>query len=346
MSFIESVYAKLARHPKRIVFPEGHEERVLRAALRLAEMRVAAPIVLGRRADVEAKAKAAGIDIDPLVVIEPAQSSDFPRFCEHLEKMSRYRRMAVKEVAEIMSNPNYYGCMMLQHGLADALVGGASVVSSALLRPLFQLVKPLPNVRSVSSAMIVDLERKQFGEDGVLFLADCAVIPEPSVEQLAGIALATASLARQMLGKRPRVAMLSFSTKGSAKTPSAEKVLAATVLARQRADAEDMDIEIDGELQADTAILPEIARQKAPSSRVAGQANVLIFPDLNSGNIASKLIQHLTGAEAFGQILLGLSKPAAEVSRGATVDEIVGASAIVGLQAVEYNKLYGEGSQE
>ncbi len=346
MKFIDSVFEKLARHPKRIVFPEGAEERVLRAAVQLAERRVVAPILLGQRDRIHKAAEHLGLDIDRLMIIEPRNSADFPRFCEHLERMSRYRRMGVKDVAEIMANPNYFGAMMVQHNHADGLVGGASVYSSALLRPLFQLIKPLPTVRSVSSAMLVEVGRAEFGHGGVLLLADCAVIPDPTVDQLASIAIESGKLARQLIGVRPRIAMLSFSTKGSARTPATEKVAAATALARQRADAESLDFEIDGELQADTAILPELAAIKAPQSQVAGRANVLIFPDLNSANIASKLVQHLAGANSYGQILLGLSKPAAEVSRGADIDEIAGVSAIVGLQAVEYRKLYPAGPVE
>ncbi len=340
MKFIETVYEKLARHPKRIVFPEGNEERVIRAAVQLAERRSVAPILLGKRDDITAHAEKLGLDHGHLMIIEPRASADFPRFCEHLERMSRYRRMGVKDVADIMENPNYFGAMMVQYNQADGLVGGASMYSSALLRPLFQLIKPLPNVRSVSSAMMLEFDRTEVGEGGVLFFADCAVIPDPTVDQLAGIAIETAKLARQLIGLRPRVAMLSFSTRGSAKTPATEKVVAATALARQRAEAEGVDCEIDGELQADTALLPELARLKAPSSLVAGRANVLIFPDLNSGNIASKLVTYLARADSYGQLLLGLSKPAAEVSRGASVGEIAGVTAIVGVQAVEYRKLY------
>ncbi len=340
MKFIETVFEKLSRHPKRIVFPEGNEERVLRAAAKLAEMRIVAPILLGQREEIESLGESLGLSTERLMIIDPRTADDFSLFCERLEKMGRYKRMGVDDAADIMANPNYFGAMMVQYNQADGLVGGASVYSSTLLRPLFQLIKPLPNVRSVSSAMVVEVAHREYGDNGLLFFADCAVIPEPTVEQLAGIAIETARLARQMLGTRPRVAMLSFSTKGSAKTALTEKIVAATVLARQRASADGVEMEIDGELQADTALLPALAAVKAPGSRVAGNANVLVFPDLNSANIASKLVQVLAGAEVYGQLLLGLSKPAAEVSRGASVQDILGAAAIVGLQAVEYRKLY------
>jgi phosphate acetyltransferase len=188
--------------------------------------------------------------------------------------------------------------------------------------------------------MVMEVEDSQFGERGVLFMADCGVIPEPNVEQLADIAISTAQFARQLLGKRPRVALLSFSTKGSAMHSSVGRVQAATALARQKAEAKKLEADFDGELQVDAALVPEIAARKLPESKVAGQANVLIFPDLNSGNIASKLIRHIARANAYGQILLGLDRPAADVSRGSSPHDILGVAAIVGLQAIEYNKLY------
>ena len=188
--------------------------------------------------------------------------------------------------------------------------------------------------------MIMEVEDTRFGENGVLFMADCGVIPDPTVEQLADIAVSTAQLARHLLGVRPRVALLSFSTKGSATHPSIGKVQAATALARQKAQAKMLEADFDGELQVDAALVPEIAARKLPDSKVAGRANVLIFPDLNSGNIASKLVRHVGRANAYGQILLGLDRPAADVSRGSNAHDILGVAAIVGVQSIDYHKLY------
>jgi phosphate acetyltransferase len=188
--------------------------------------------------------------------------------------------------------------------------------------------------------MVMEVEDTRFGEGGVMFMGDCGVIPEPTVDQLADIAVSTAQLAKQLLGTRPHVALLSFSTKGSATHPSIGKVQAATALAQQKAHQKFVDAEFDGELQVDAALVPEIAFRKLPESKVAGRANVLIFPDLNSGNIASKLLQHVARAHAYGQILLGLDRPAADVSRGSNAHDILGVAAIVGLQSIEYNKLY------
>lgn len=340
MNFIESIFRKLERHPKRIVFPEGAEERIVMAAGRFAERKLGIPILLGKRVEIEAVAKNLKVDLNRVMIIDPETADDLPVFCERIEQLDRYRKMNLTDSKTIMINPNYFAAMMVQYGQADGLVGGASAYSSALLRPLLQLIKPLPNVKLISSALIMDLPNKEIGEGGVLFLADCGVVPDPNVEQLASIAVQTGKLCRQMTGIKPRVAMLSFSTKGSAKSPSTEKVIAATALAKQKAAAEMVEMEIDGELQADTALDMALAQRKAPTSMVAGKANVLIFPDLNSGNIGSKLIQNLITVESYGQILLGLSKPAAELSRGASPEDIVGVASIVGLQAIEFRKLY------
>ncbi|MEA3188316.1 MAG: phosphate acetyltransferase [Chthoniobacter sp.] len=342
MKFIESVFEQLKRHPKRIVFPEGTEPRVLQAAARFVKLRLGAPIVLGKKEDVLACAEKNGIDVDRIGIIDPATAADLDVFCQRLEKLKRYRNFGTADAREIILNPNYFAAMMIQNGQADGLVGGASVYPGTLLRPLIQLVKPLPGEQTISSCMIVQVPNKKYGDDGVLMFADCAVIPEPTIDQLANIAVQTGKICRQLTGARPRVAMLSFSTKGSAKLPGPERVEAATALARQRADLEKIEMDIDGELQADTALLSELADRKAPASRVAGKANVLIFPDLNSGNIAAKLVQYLAGANVYGQILLGLSKPAADLSRGASVEDILGVAAIIGLQAIEYRKLYPE----
>jgi len=346
MKFIETVYEKLQRHPKRIVFPEGTEPRIIRAAAEFAKLKLGAPILLGKREDILAVAEREGVALTRVGIIDPAKASDLPLFSRRLQKIARYKGLAQAEAESFLLNPNYFGAMMIQHGQADALVGGASGYAGSLLRPLFQLVKPLPNVPFISSCMVVTLENTRFGENGVLFFADCAVIPEPTVAQLGHIGVQTGKLCAQLTGIRPRIAFLSFSTKGSSRHPVTEKIGAAVAQAKKEAEEEEIEMEIDGELQADTALLPELAATKAPGSLVAGRANVLIFPDLNSGNIAAKLVEHLASAETYGQILLGLSKPCVDLSRGASVETIVGAAAMVGLQAIEYRKLYPETEEE
>jgi phosphate acetyltransferase len=340
MRFIETVFQKLKRHPKRIVFPEGTEPRVLGAAARFVKLKLGAPVVLGKKEDIEKVALEHNISLDHVGIIDPRTSSELPTFVARLEKLKRYRDLGTKQAAEILANPNYFGAMMVQYGQVDGIVTGASETASSALRPLIQLIKPLPTATNISSCMMLDLSNKRYGERGVMLFADCAVIPEPTVDQLADIAVQTGTICRQLIGNKPRIAMLSFSTKGSANLPSPQKVAAATALARKKAEDQHLEMEIDGEIQADTALLADLAARKAPTSLVAGKANVLIFPDLNSGNIGVKLVQHLAGAEAYGQILLGLSKPCADLSRGATEEDILGVAAILGLQAVEFRKLY------
>ena len=343
MPFIDSVFQKLKRHPKRVVFPEGTEPRVLRAAARYRKLGLGAPVLLGQREEVERCAKDEHVSLSGIGIIDPLTSSELPLFCQRLEKLKRYRDLGPKQAAEILSQPNFFGAMMVQYGQVDALVTGARATAASSLRPLIQLIKPQEENGSISSCMMLDLSNKRYGEKGTIFFADCAVIPEPTVEQLATIAVQTGLICRQLTGNKPRVALLSFSTKGSAKTPQTEKIAAATALAKQKAEQAGIEIEIDGEMQVDAALLPDLAERKAPRSLVAGRANVLIFPDLNSGNIYAKLVQYLAGAETYGQILLGLTKPCSDMSRGASEDDILGVAAILGAQAIEYRKLYPPG---
>jgi phosphate acetyltransferase len=340
MRFIETVFHKLKRHPKRIVFTEGSEPRVLRAAARFVKLQLGAPVLLGRKEEIEKAAAEDNVSLDHIGIVDPQTSSDIPSFVARLEKLKRYRDLGTKQATEILANPNYFGAMMVQYGQVDGLVTGARETASSGLRPIIQLIKPLEPEMSISSCMALDLSNKRYGERGVMFFADCAVIPEPTVEQLADIAVQSGAICRQLTGNKPRIALLSFSTKGSANLPSPQKVVAATALARRKAEEHLLEMEIDGELQADTALLPDLASRKAPTSLVAGKANVLVFPDLNSGNIGAKLVQYLAGAETYGQILLGLTRPCADLSRGATEDDILGVAAILGLQAIEYRKLY------
>jgi phosphate acetyltransferase len=230
--------------------------------------------------------------------------------------------------------------MMLAMHQADGLISGASHITGSVLRPLFQIVRAAPDIGAISGCMVMEVEDMRIGENGVLFMADCGVIPEPTVDQLADIAVSTARLARHMLGVRPRVALLSFSTKGSAAHSSIGKMQAATAQARNKASQLNVEADFDGELQVDAAMVPEIAVRKLADSKVAGRANVLIFPDLNSGNIASKLLGVIGHASCYGQILLGLNRPAADVSRGSSAHDILGVAAIVGVQATDYQKLY------
>ncbi len=340
MRFIGSVIEKLQRHPKRIVFPEGTEPRVLQAARQFYSLRLGAPIILGDRTKIKDIACALNISLEGIRIINPAESEELDNFTRRFEVLRRTKGMKEFEAREAMLQPNYFGAMMLAMHQADGFVSGTRMSVGSVLRPLFQIIKVAPQTTTASSCLVMELEDSRLGENGVLFMADCGVIPEPEVEQLADIAVSTAQLARHLLGVRPRAALLSFSTRGSSRHASINRIQAAAALAEKKALEKGIEADFEGELQVDTAIVPEIAALKLPESRIAGRANVLIFPDLNSGNIASKLVRHVTRANAYGQILLGLDRPAADVSRGSNAHDILGVAAIVGVNAIDYEMLY------
>jgi phosphate acetyltransferase len=340
MRFIGSVIEKLQRHPKRIVFPEGMEPRVLQAARQFHSLRLGAPILLGDRTRIKDVAAALSVSLEGIRIINPGESDDLDNFARRFEILRRYKGMKNLEARDAMLQPNFFGAMMVAMHQADGFVSGTNQNVGSVLRPLFQIIKVAPQTTTASSCQIMEVEDSSFGEKGVLFMADCGVIPEPTVEQLADISVSTAQLARHLLGVRPRVALLSFSTKGSSSHPSIGRVQAASALAEKKALAAQIDADFDGELQVDTALVPEIAVRKSPQGKIVGNANVLIFPDLNSGNIASKLVRHIARANAYGQILLGLDRPAADVSRGSSSHDVLGVAAIVGVQAIDYQLLY------
>jgi len=340
MRFIGNIIEKLQRHPKRVVFPEGAEPRILQAARQFQTLRLGAPIVLGDPAQIREVAADLKISTEGIRIINPVTSEDLENFSARLYRLRRERGLRATEAREAMMQPNFYGAMMLAMHQADGLISGASHITGSVLRPLFQIVRPAPDINTVSSCMVMEVEDTRIGEHGVLFMADCGVVPDPTVDQLADISISTARLARHMLGVRPRVAMLSFSTKGSASHPSIGKMQAATAQARRKAELLNVEADFDGEMQVDAALIPEVASRKLSDSKVAGRANVLIFPDLNSGNIASKMVSLASRANAYGQILLGLNRPAADVSRGSTAHDILGVASIIGVQATDYQKLY------
>lgn len=346
MRFIGSVIEKLQRHPKRVVFPEGTEPRVLQAARQFYSLRLGAPILLGDRTKVKEAAEKINVSLEGVRIINPAESEDLDHFAKRFEMIRRFKGIREREAREALLKPNYYGAMMVAMHQADGFISGANEQAGSVLRPLFQIIKTAPKTTTASSCMIMEVEDTRFGDNGTMFMADCGVIPDPNVDQLADIAVSTAQLARQLLGKKPRVALLSYSTKGSATHPSIGKVQAATALAQQKAKEILLDADFDGELQVDAALVPEVAERKLPDSPVAGRANVLIFPDLNSGNIGSKLVRHISRANAYGQIILGLDRPAADMSRGSNAHDILGVAAIVGLQSISYNELYPDAGKK
>src|SRR3974390_25472 len=262
MRFIGSIIEKLQRHPKRIVFPEGAEPRVLQAARQYYSLRLGAPILLGDRTRVKETAAALNISLEGIRVINPAESEDLDNFSRRFEILRRYKGMKSFEARDAMLQPNFFGAMMVAMHQADGFVSGTNQIVGSVLRPLFQIIKVAPQTTTASSCMVMEVEDTRFGQDGVLFMGDCGVIPEPTVEQLADIAVSTAQLARHLLGVLPRVALLSFSTRGSSRLPSVGRIQAAVALAEKKAGERNLEAVFDGELQVDAALVPEIARGK------------------------------------------------------------------------------------
>jgi len=334
MDVIQNLIDTARRRLLRVVLPEGEDARIVAAARRLKDEGIAAPIVLGTQEAV----RAAVVDLDGIVVIDPRTDARLDAYgaacAAGREKMSP--AMATRLVAK----PLYFGGMMVKQGDADAMVAGAANPTRRVIEAGLMTVGLAEGIALPSSYFLMVVPDYLGHGPKALIFADCAVNADPSAVELADIAIASARSAKRLLGEEPRVALLSYSTKGSATHPSIGKVQAATALARQKAHQKNLQADFDGELQVDAALVPEIATRKLPDSKVAGRANVLIFPDLNSGNIASKLVQHVGRAHAYGQILLGLDRPAADVSRGSTTHDILGVAAIVGVQSIAYNQLY------
>ncbi len=339
-AFLAPLVDYLRGSPKRVVFPDGNDVRVLRVAAELVKLEAVAPILLGNRAAIQATAKEHGIRTDLIGILEPEQSADFSLFCERYRKIERYRKVKVEDPREVMAKPAYYAAMMLQYGYADGIVGGNLSLPSAFFRALFYMIKRRPGLEGVGSCIPLSLpHRPDLGTRGTLFLADCSVIPTPTVPQLAMLAVETARAAAALLNETPRVAMISFSTRGSVQGPSSQRVVAATELARDRARKELIPMEIDGELAVDAAIDPASALRKAPNSILGGRANVLIFPDLTSAHAAYKLLEFAAGALPGGQMILGLARPVAKVSRAASEHTIFRAAIGNAMRAVAYRSI-------
>jgi len=332
---------QLRRHPKRVVFTEGEDLRILQVAAQFVKQQAVAPILLGDRARIRTLAAAHAVPLDFIHIIDPPKASDFALFCQRVENMARYRTLQGAKPAEIVARPHYFGALMVQYGHADAIVSGNQSFPAAFFRALIQTIKPLPHVAKIfATTLIVGTHLKNLGRDGILFLADCGLIPNPTVEDLAAIALETGKLARHFLGRPPLVAMLSHSTKGSADTPDAKRMAAATALARDQARTGFLEMEIEGELQADVAIDPEAAEIMLPAADSRPAADVLVFPNLDAAHISLKLLRHLAGAQTYGQIILGLSRPAAQIARTASVETIFGTAAAVAVEAIKFHQLH------
>ncbi|HZK40584.1 MAG TPA: phosphate acetyltransferase [Atribacterota bacterium] len=332
MKLSQLIREKAKKNPKIIVLPEGEEPRMIKAAETIINEGIASLILLGREENIKSKARELGVELpEEIEIINPKDSKKLKEYAESYYQLRKNKGMSSDEAYQLLENPLYFGALMVYHDDADGLVAGSVNATGDVFRPALQTIKTAPGINIVSSSFVMVVPDCPYGENGVMVFADCALNPEPNAEQLADVAIASAATGKALVGFEPRVAMLSFSSKGSAKHPLVEKVIEATKIAKEKKP----ELLIDGELQADAALIPSIGERKAPNSKIAGKANVLVFPDLNSGNIAYKLIERLAKAEAIGPISQGMRKPVNDLSRGCSAEDIVNVVAITVLQAGE-----------
>lgn len=345
MSLIDRLSGRLQRHPKRVVFPEGAEPRVLQAARQFASRRLGVPMLVGDRAEIRAKAAALDVKLDDIRIIEPERSDDFEEFEKRFEGLRRFGGAGDMDASVTLRHPHWFAAMMLATGRADALVSGATTLTSSGLRAILRIVPRREGAATVSSLQIMELADQRFGTEGVLFMTDCGVLADPTAEQLAENALTTARIAWHLTNSMPRIAFLSHLNKVTeTHSRAVGKMKIAAGLCRARAHQECFEIEVDGELQVDVALSTSVAALKGMAdSPVAGRSNVLVFPNLDCAHIASKMVEVLAGTPTYGQILTGLRHPCAELSRGATAHDIFGTAVLVASQAVDARLLHGTG---
>ena len=332
MDLISEIIARAKANKQRIVLPEGTEERTLKAADQLLADEVAELILIGNPSEIKALAENLGLThIDKATIIDPENHPKKEEYAQLLCELRKKKGMTIEEARKLVLDPLYLGCLIIKAGDADGQLAGARNTTGAVLRPALQIIKTSPGISCVSGAMLMVTQTPQYGENGVIVVGDVAVTPMPDAAQLSQIAVCTAQTAKAVAGfEEPRVAMLSFSTKGSAKHEVVDKVTEALALAKELAP----DLKIDGELQADAALVPSVGSSKAPGSEIAGKANVLVFPNLEVGNIAYKLVQRLGNADAVGPILQGIARPVNDLSRGCSVEDIYKMVAITANQAI------------
>lgn len=329
MSFIEEMKNKARKDLKTIVLPEATDQRVLEAASIILKEKFANVILVGDENQIFNIANENGLDVSKATIINPNKSSKYEGYVEAFYELRKLKGVDINKAKEMIKDPVYFGMMMVKMGDCDGLVSGAIHSTSDTLRPALQILKTAPNTKLVSAFFLMVVPNCEYGENGTFVFSDCGLNPNPNSEELSEIAISSAKSFEQLVGKTSRVGMLSFSTYGSAKSESTEKVVEATKLVKEKMP----DLLIDGELQLDAAIIPEVAKSKAPGSKVAGSANTLIFPNLDAGNIGYKLTQRLAKAEAYGPLCQGIAKPVNDLSRGCSANDIVGVVAITAVQA-------------
>ena len=329
MSVLDSIKEKAKADVKHILLPEGSEERTVQAARIITDEKIAKVTLLGDEEEIKKVAEKFNVCLCGIDIINPLTDPDFEHYANGFYELRKAKGMTPEKARETIKNTLFYACMMIKEGKADGMVSGAINTTGNTLRPGLQIIKMAKGINTISSCFIMEIPNKEYGDNGLMLFGDCAININPNPDELVSIAIATANTAKTLLGMDPKVAMLSFSTKGSAKHENVDKVTAALAKVKELAP----DLDVDGELQADAAMVPKVAALKAPGSKVAGHANVLIFPDLQAGNIGYKLVQRLAGAEAVGPVSQGFAKPINDLSRGCSIADIVSVVAITAVQA-------------
>lgn len=329
MSFIDGVKQRAKSNIKTIALPEATDKRVLEAANKITKEGFAKVILLGNKTKIEKIAMEHSISIDGISIVNPIDSDKYEEYANALYDLRKAKGMTEEQAHELMKDETHFGMMMVKMGACDGLVSGAIHSSSDTLRPALQILKTTPNTKLVSAFFLMVVPNCEYGENGVFVFSDCGLNQNPNSDELSEIAISSSKSFEQLVGKTPKVAMLSYSSYGSAKSELVDKVQEATKLVKEK----EPELLVDGELQLDAAIIPEVAASKAKESKIAGHANTLIFPDLNAGNIGYKLVQRLAKAEAYGPLCQGIAKPVNDLSRGCSADDIVGVVAITAVQA-------------
>jgi phosphate acetyltransferase len=327
MNFLEEICKKAKANIKTIVLPESTDIRTLQAASTISKEGIANIILIGNKEEVAKLGQ--DIDLFQTQIIDPSKYERFEQLAQNFYELRKSKGITLEQAKEKVKDPLYFGVMLVKEGIADGMVAGAINSTANTLRPALQILKTAPGIKLVSSFFVMDIPDCTFGLNGKFVFADCGLVENPDANQLSEIAISAATSFKKLLNAEPTIGMLSYSTYGSAKSELTQKVVDATRMVKEKSP----DLQIDGELQLDAAIVPSVGKQKAPTSTVAGNANVLVFPDLNSGNIGYKLVQRLAKAEAYGPVTQGLSKPVNDLSRGCSAEDIVGVVAITAVQA-------------